>query len=67
MAADTAVPQSPNPSDVIEAWGDDHIGAGVPSPEVLEQAARALHAVQEFLVEPIAKALRQVSTDVGEA
>ena len=66
MAAKAAVPQSPNPYDVIEAWGSDNIGAGVPSPEVLEQTARTLHAVQEFLVEPIAKALKQVCDDVGE-
>jgi hypothetical protein len=67
MAAKTAVPQAPTPYDAILAWGSDNIGDGVPSPEVLEQAARALHAVHEFLVEPIAKALKQVSADVAEA
>lgn len=66
MAGSSEVPQTPNPSDFIEVWGAGNIGAGVPSPEVLEQAARALHAVQEFLVEPIAQALKQVSADVAE-
>ena len=67
MTAKAAVPQAPTPYDVIEAWAPDNIAAGVPSPEVLEEVGKTLHAVHEFLLEPIAKALKQVSADVGEA
>lgn len=57
------------PYDFIEAWGGNNIRGNnvVPLPGTLTEAARALHAVQEFLIDPIAKALKQVSAAVAEA
>ena len=37
----------------------------MPSPETLKQAARALHCVQEFLIEPLEHALKRISADAG--
>ena len=51
------------PADFIEAWGRDHCVDGVPSPEALKQIASALHAVQEFLVEPVLRELKRVVED----
>jgi hypothetical protein len=57
--------ESEHPADFVEAWGRDNVSEGMmSSPEVLRETARALQAVQEFLVEPIAKALKTLIEDV---
>jgi hypothetical protein len=47
------------PNEFIQQWGRDVLAVGkAPSPAVLEEVALALHAVQEFLIEPIANDLQ---------
>jgi len=56
------------PADLIERWSIVHVGDyEMPAPETLDEVARALHAIDEFLIEPIAKALKRISADSLEA
>jgi hypothetical protein len=56
--------QLENPADFIQAWGRDNIEEAVPSPEELTEVGRALHAVDEFLVDPIKRALEKITNDL---
>jgi hypothetical protein len=71
MAANTADPREGFssemlPADFIYAWGDEFIDYDTPpSAETLKEVARALHAVDEFLIAPIAKKLKELATAEG--
>lgn len=68
MAARTTAPQTPTlepaptPYDVIYDWGADMAteakDLGMPTPEMLTEVSRSLHAVQEFMLVPIADLLK---------
>jgi hypothetical protein len=64
VSADTAT-SSKRLYEVIEERGFD-LESGIPSQEVLDELESALHAVWEFLVQPVANAVNRVA-DVGEA
>ena len=59
---------SDTPYDFLYTWSLANISkdGGVPAAETLTEASRALHAVHEFLVEPIAAALKKVSAEASE-
>jgi hypothetical protein len=45
-------------TEAIQEWGRSHVPTdALPAPEVLEQIPSVLHAVGEFLVGPVAKAI----------
>jgi hypothetical protein len=49
------------PYDAIIDWANANIPeSGIPTPETLEEVRRALHAIAEFLLEPISKTFRQL-------
>lgn len=54
------------PYDFIEEWSERIATATLPDAETLDEVARALHAVHEFLVEPVARRYKQVVADVQE-
>ncbi len=74
MTAKTADPQERFisemlPADFIQAWAagyeiEDDIP---PSEETLREVGRALHAVDEFLIAPIARRLKELATEEGGA
>ena len=69
MAGKTEGPLETAPSDYMQAWACKNIhddGYGIPSPETLKEVTLALHAVQEFFIEPIAQALRKISDDYAK-
>jgi hypothetical protein len=57
------------PYDAIYDWGCDNIREGegeMPSPETLNEVARAVNAIQEFMLQPIAQALDRLVEGVGD-
>jgi hypothetical protein len=65
LAESPAAEAASNLSDFIERWGNANVSGGdiMPSPETLAEVSLALHNIEEFLVEPIVKALKRISAD----
>lgn len=51
------------PSDLLEKWAREQEILLVPSHEMMTEAVRAIHAVQEFIIEPAAQAIKQVGSE----
>jgi hypothetical protein len=67
MPSTTPTPATPN--EFIQQWGRDVLAVDMdeggipvtPSPDALDQVVLALHAVQEFLIEPIGAQLQRLA------
>jgi hypothetical protein len=63
----TATPAVVTPYVAIEEWGLDHaFTEGLPSADLLVEIARALHAIDEFLVEPAIRGIKETVQQASE-